>query len=210
MKVNELIRSKRKEMNMTQQELADLLYVSSKTISKWETGRGLPEMASVSNLVKALELDSNQVVKSIEESTNKKEENVDRGIMNAYLVSGFLMLISIVFFALGNYYFSYFHHLYLVWYILFGILFVLSFLIYFIMENNRSLKLGYRKSADINRDRFNMIKIWTGLITLGMATELFTINKRGYQIWEMGFFAIVQIIGVSLTLFILYKLTQKK
>lgn len=34
----------RKEQNMTQRQLADILEISDKTISKWECGKGLPDV----------------------------------------------------------------------------------------------------------------------------------------------------------------------
>ena len=37
-KVGEFIKQKRKEKKLTQKELAEQLYISSKAISKWETG----------------------------------------------------------------------------------------------------------------------------------------------------------------------------
>ncbi len=39
---------------MTQLELAGILDVSDKTISKWKTGKGLPDIAIVAPLAKAL------------------------------------------------------------------------------------------------------------------------------------------------------------
>ena len=38
------IKSLREKQKMTQAELAKLLCVSDKTISKWETGRGYPDI----------------------------------------------------------------------------------------------------------------------------------------------------------------------
>lgn len=40
-----VIRMLRKKMGMTQAELADKICVSSKTVSKWETGRGFPDVS---------------------------------------------------------------------------------------------------------------------------------------------------------------------
>ncbi|CAH0122809.1 HTH-type transcriptional activator BcrR [Paenibacillus sp. CECT 9249] len=53
-KVGRLILSLRKEKNMTQKDLADLMNISDKTISKWERGLGCPDVSLLSELSKSL------------------------------------------------------------------------------------------------------------------------------------------------------------
>lgn len=48
------IRQLREKKRLTQKELADILCVSDKTISKWETGKGLPDAAILEDLAAAL------------------------------------------------------------------------------------------------------------------------------------------------------------
>lgn len=48
------IRSLREKRGMTQQMLADRIGVSAKTISKWETARGLPDISLLQPLAQAL------------------------------------------------------------------------------------------------------------------------------------------------------------
>ena len=48
------IRRLREERKLKQEELADRIYVSSKTVSKWETGQGLPDITLLEPLAKAL------------------------------------------------------------------------------------------------------------------------------------------------------------
>lgn len=48
------IRSLRESRGMTQQALADKIGVSAKTISKWETARGLPDISLLQPLAQAL------------------------------------------------------------------------------------------------------------------------------------------------------------
>ena len=48
------IRSLRETRNMTQAELAEKIGVSSKTVSKWETGKGLPDICLLQPLAQAL------------------------------------------------------------------------------------------------------------------------------------------------------------
>lgn len=54
---HKLITDRRKELNMTQKELAQMLNVSDKTISKWETGRSYPDMYLLKPLAKSLQMD---------------------------------------------------------------------------------------------------------------------------------------------------------
>ncbi|WP_341416434.1 helix-turn-helix domain-containing protein [Paenibacillus filicis] len=49
-KVGRLIHSLRIEKNMTQRNLADLMHISDKTISKWERGLGCPDVSLLSEL----------------------------------------------------------------------------------------------------------------------------------------------------------------
>ena len=51
-----LIRKLRESRKMTQEELADRICVSSKAVSKWETGRGFPDIGLIENLAKALDI----------------------------------------------------------------------------------------------------------------------------------------------------------
>ena len=48
------IRELREKKRLTQKQLADKLQISDKTISKWETDRGLPDIGIISNLAEVL------------------------------------------------------------------------------------------------------------------------------------------------------------
>lgn len=50
------IKKMREKQNLTQKELADKLSVSDKTVSKWETNRGLPDISIIEDLAKALHI----------------------------------------------------------------------------------------------------------------------------------------------------------
>lgn len=50
----ELIKQLREKKKMTQVELAKLLNVSDKTVSKWETGKGYPDITLIEPIAKAL------------------------------------------------------------------------------------------------------------------------------------------------------------
>lgn len=49
-----VIKKLRENKKMTQEELADILFVSSKAVSKWETGQGFPDISLIEPLAGAL------------------------------------------------------------------------------------------------------------------------------------------------------------
>ena len=51
-----VIRKIRESKNMTQEELAAKLFVSSKAVSKWETGHGFPDISLLEPLAQALDI----------------------------------------------------------------------------------------------------------------------------------------------------------
>ena len=51
-----LIAGRRKELGLSQAELAERLYVTDKAVSRWETGRGMPAIDSLEPLAEALSL----------------------------------------------------------------------------------------------------------------------------------------------------------
>lgn len=56
MLIGEFLARKRKEKNMTQAALAERIGVSNKTVSKWETGKCMPDYSVIEILCKELEI----------------------------------------------------------------------------------------------------------------------------------------------------------
>lgn len=61
-KIGNFILNLRKENNMTQQELADKLYVTDKAVSKWETGKCMPDLSLFPDLCKILDITINDLM----------------------------------------------------------------------------------------------------------------------------------------------------
>ena len=79
-KIGKFIKDKRLELKMTQKDLADKLGISDRAISKYENGRGVPDVSLLSDLSKVLDVTINdllsgEVVKK-EEYQQKFEENI--------------------------------------------------------------------------------------------------------------------------------------
>lgn len=74
-KIGMFIAEQRKKKNITQQQLADLLGVTNKAVSKWETGKGLPDIGLLEELSNILEVSIDDILKtqSIEPSAGQDE-----------------------------------------------------------------------------------------------------------------------------------------
>lgn len=57
-----LIAELRKKQGLTQQQLADKLNLSNKTISKWESGSGSPDISNLPVLAEALEISVDELL----------------------------------------------------------------------------------------------------------------------------------------------------
>ena len=80
----------RKSKSLTQEELAEALYVSRTAISKWESGRGYPNIDSLKAIAKYFSVSLDQLLSGEEILTIAEEDNKEKetGIRN--LVFGFL------------------------------------------------------------------------------------------------------------------------
>lgn len=74
-KTGKLISELRREKNLTQGELAELLYVSDKAVSRWETGRGFPDINNLEAIADCLEVTVPELLKGelMEEPVTKEE-----------------------------------------------------------------------------------------------------------------------------------------
>ena len=68
------ISHKRKEMQMTQEELATKLHVSKSAIAKWETDGGIPDRDNLIKLAKVMKVSVDELYKIIDKSEKRNEE----------------------------------------------------------------------------------------------------------------------------------------
>ena len=64
MEFNEKLQELRKQRGLTQEELAELLYVSRTAISKWESGRGYPNIDSLKAISKYFSVSLDELLSS--------------------------------------------------------------------------------------------------------------------------------------------------
>ena len=106
-KIGCFVASLRKEKNLTQAQLAQLVGVTDRAVSKWENGKSLPDYSALASLCKALDISVNELLcgerLTVENNQQKNEqllleltqklENKNKTIWKAMWV---MMTVSIV------------------------------------------------------------------------------------------------------------------
>lgn len=77
-KTGSLILEARTKLNMTQRELAEKINVSEKAVSKWENGRGCPDITILPSLSQALQIDIESILRGDLSKNKSKGGNMQR------------------------------------------------------------------------------------------------------------------------------------
>lgn len=75
----DVIRTLRERKGLTQEELAQRLYVSGKAVSKWETGKGYPDISLLEPLSRALGISVIELLSGQSVSNRNRAANMVRG-----------------------------------------------------------------------------------------------------------------------------------
>ena len=81
-KTGQFIKTMRKAKNLTQREVAEKLNISEKTVSKWETGNGLPDVSLMLPLCELLEISVNELLSGERLDEKKYFEKSEQNIMS--------------------------------------------------------------------------------------------------------------------------------
>ncbi|OYO59693.1 XRE family transcriptional regulator, partial [Lachnotalea glycerini] len=73
-----LLRSLRQEKNMTQKQIANMMHISDKTISKWERGLGCPDVSLLGKLSNILEVNIERMLAGNLEQNQIESGNIKR------------------------------------------------------------------------------------------------------------------------------------
>lgn len=115
-KTGNYIAGLRKEKNMTQRELAERINVSDKTISKWETGKSMPDLDCIGKLCETLGVSVNEIISgeslSADDYSRKAEETImtlmeeneknKKGNMTMTIVGIVMLIIAIIMLFFGG------------------------------------------------------------------------------------------------------------
>ena len=95
MNIKEQLRKKRNENNITQEQIAEMIFVSRQTISNWENGKSYPDIKSLVLLCDIYKISLEELVRGDVELM-KKEISKDE-----FLGNGSMILFSLIFFMIG-------------------------------------------------------------------------------------------------------------
>jgi len=73
-KVGAFLKDLRKEKGITQEQLAEELGVSGRTISRWETGKNMPDISLLVEIAEFFDVSIPEIIKGERKSENMKEE----------------------------------------------------------------------------------------------------------------------------------------
>ncbi len=103
MKFGEKIQKLRNQNKWTQEDLAEMLYVSRTAVSKWESGKGYPNIDSLKDIAKIFNITIDELLSSEEIIGIAKNENNTNIKKTNNLIYGLLDVISILFIFLPLY-----------------------------------------------------------------------------------------------------------
>lgn len=81
-KIGKFILQLRKERNLTQKELAEKIGVTDRAISKWENGRGMPELSLIKPLCDELDISVNELLSGERIAKDEYQEKLEENILN--------------------------------------------------------------------------------------------------------------------------------
>ena len=76
-RTGEFLKHLRKEKGLTQEQLAEQFYVSSRTVSRWETGSNMPDIDMLIELADFYDVDIREIIDGERKSENMDQETKD-------------------------------------------------------------------------------------------------------------------------------------
>jgi len=80
-RIGKFIASCRKKQKLTQEQLAEKLNITYKAVSKWETGKGLPDASIMKDLCNILKITVNELLSGEFIDKNNYDKNVEKRLL---------------------------------------------------------------------------------------------------------------------------------
>lgn len=73
----------RKEQSMTQKDLAEKIGVTDKAVSRWETGKGFPDVSILKQLSQVLDVSITEIINGEKTTSERENQSTDNAIVGA-------------------------------------------------------------------------------------------------------------------------------
>lgn len=110
-KMGEFLKQLRKEKGLTQEELAEKFYTSSRTVSRWETGKTIPDLNTLIELAdfydvdvrelidgerkeKIMDKETKETLQKVAEYAETENKKLNERLSNMLLASGLMLTLS--------------------------------------------------------------------------------------------------------------------
>ena len=133
MTLGERIRDERKKRGLSQEELADILNVSRQAITKWETDRGIPDIANLIRISEEFEISLDELIKG--DNSVKRKIIYDNSMKRWHLLVVVYLLAIVAYVA----YFALLYRIFMVGFLI-ATLFMLGFELRIIIKEKRYQK----------------------------------------------------------------------
>ena len=133
MALGERIRDERKKRGLSQEELADILNVSRQAITKWETDRGIPDIANLIRISEEFEISLDELIKG--DNSVKRKIIYDSSMKRWHLLVVVYLLAIVAYIA----YFALLYRIFMVGFLI-ATLFMLGFELRIIIKEKRYQK----------------------------------------------------------------------
>ena len=100
MELQTILKQKRNELQLTQEEVAEKIHVSRQTISNWENGRNLPDLSSLILISEIYDISLDELIKGAPKMVKQLDKKIKKG---NYFIS--IFILSTLFIGLNLFYF---------------------------------------------------------------------------------------------------------
>ncbi len=168
--MKDLIVKRRKELGMTQQQLAEKLNISDKVVSKWETGRSLPDTSLLARLADVLELSCDELLREsdtaaqIDDATRREASAAYKNscivtmalqfVAAAFVVGGRIVLDRVYYYGDGSLAAAAYALMAL------GALCEIAAIVFFLVKRN-VLSVRYSARTDLDKKHINLLLFCT-------------------------------------------------
>lgn len=205
----ENLSARRKELNLTQKELAKKLNVSDKTISKWENGGSYPDLPILIELSKVLEIELKELLEEQQQENSYENiinnEKINKFKLKSLISMGLVLFSFIIYFNMNS---ELFISLFVLSIIFSIIIFIYNnitfYLFYNDKHNTKEYDLLYFKFSQILLHMYSLL-CWT--IIIENFRSIFGIN--GIQLKKLLIVVLLTLIMGIISAYILPKIQKK-